>query len=89
MRPVACLDKLQGEESACMGILLPSLHIVKCRLNRDRDSGNFQHAIPLVEALLIEHHFYADMDVLMASAFHPHYTSVALKKIAPDSVAAV
>jgi hypothetical protein len=95
MEPVAaCLDKLQGEENAYMGILLPSLHIVKCRLERERDSGNLQHAIPLVEALLKGlntrfNHFYEDRDVLMATALHPHYTPVVLKKIAPDSVAAV
>ena len=77
-----------------MGILLPSLYIVKCRLDRERDSGNIQHAIPLVEALLKGlntrlNHFYTDMDVLMATALHPHYTPVVLKKVAPNSVAAV
>ena len=71
-----------------------SLHIVKYHLDRERDDGNLQHAIPLVEALLNGlitkfNHFYADMDVLMATALHPHYTPVVLKKIAPDSVAAV
>ena len=29
------------------------------------------------------------MDVLMATALHPHYTPAVLKKITPDSVAAV
>ena len=29
------------------------------------------------------------MDVIMATALHPHYTPAVLKKIAPDSVAAV
>ena len=77
-----------------MGILLLSLHIVKCRLDMERDSGNLQHAIPLGEALLKGlntryNHFYTDMDVLMATALHPHYTPVVLKKIAPDSVVAV
>ena len=77
-----------------MGILLPSLHIVKCRLDRERDDGNLQHVIPLVEALLKGlntrfNHFYANMDVLMATAIHPHYTPVVLKKIAHDSAAAV
>ena len=75
-----------------MGILLPSLHIVKCSL--ERDSGNLQYdAIPLVEALLKGlntrfNHFYAYIDV-MATALHLHCTPVVLKKIAPDSVATV
>ena len=88
------LRPAQREENAYMGILLPSLYIVKCRLDRERDSVNLQHAIPPVEALLKRLNtkfinFYAYMDVLMATPLHPHYTSVVLKKIAPDSMAAV
>ena len=77
-----------------MSILLPCFHIVKCYLGRERDSGNLQHAIPLMEALLKGlntrfNHLYADMDVLMAIALHSHYTPVVLKKTSPDSVTAV
>ena len=64
------LRSVQGEENAYMGIMLPSPHIVKCRLDRERDSCNLQHAIPLMKVMLKElntkfYHFYADMDVLM------------------------
>ena len=83
-----------GEENAYIGILLPSLYIVKCRLDRERDSGNLQHAIHLVKFLFKGlnarfNHFFTDMDALMATALHPHYTLVVLKNIAPDNVATV
>jgi hypothetical protein len=95
MEPVAnCLDRLQGEDTAYMGILLPNLHIMRTLLERQRDSGNLQYAKSLVEALLRGFekrfgHLYDDMDIVMATALHPHYTPAILRKVAPDSVPAV
>lgn len=95
MDPVAvCLDRLQGETNAYMGILLPSLHIMRSLLERQRDSVNLQYATPLVEALLKGFdtrfcHLYENKEVLMATAIHPHYTPAVLRKIAPAMVATI
>lgn len=91
---VACLDRLQGEANAFMGILLPHLHIMRSHLERQRDSGNLQHAKPLAEALIKGFdkrfcHLYKDEEVLMATAIQPHYTPAVLRKLAPDTVGAI
>jgi hypothetical protein len=88
------LDKLQGEDMAFMGILLPQLHLMKYHLETLRDGGTLQHAMPLVQALLKAYdkrfaNLYSDMRVLMATATHPHYTIDLLKTIAPDFLTAV
>ena len=53
MAPVAvCLDRLQAEENAYMGILLPNLMLLKLDLEKIRREGNLVYAGPLVDALL-------------------------------------
>jgi hypothetical protein len=98
MGPVAtCLDRLQAEYTADMGILLPNVHIMKTLLERLRDGNSLEYAQPLVEALLTQPsatkgfaarfgRLYEDQNILMATALHPHNTLVMLRKVVPDKV---
>eukprot|EP00096_Caligus_rogercresseyi_P013875 TRINITY_DN646_c0_g1_i10.p1 TRINITY_DN646_c0_g1~~TRINITY_DN646_c0_g1_i10.p1 ORF type:complete len:713 (-),score=162.64 TRINITY_DN646_c0_g1_i10:334-2472(-) len=92
MEPVAaCLDNLQAEEKAYMGMFLPSLFIMKLKLEKLQSDGNLSHAKPLVDALLDHNgrqgfkarfgHLFEDDDLLMATALHPHYKLVAVKNM--------
>ena len=96
MEPVAtCLDRLQAESTAYMGILLPNVHTMKTML--ERLSNSLEFAQPLVQALLRQQsaiqgfaarfgHLYEDQNVLMATALHPHNTLVMLTKVVPGKV---
>jgi len=86
-----CLDELQGEAKAYLGILLPTLHIMKQKLERIRDRRTLTFARPLVDALIRNYqkrfgHLYDDLGILMASATHPHYTPKVVDVLAPDRV---
>lgn len=53
MKPVAiCLDRLQAEVNAYMGILLPYLMLLKRDLQVIKREGELRYAGPLVDALL-------------------------------------
>ncbi|KAG0726041.1 hypothetical protein GWK47_037384 [Chionoecetes opilio] len=53
MKPVAiCLDRLQAEVNAYMGILLPYLMLLKRDLQAIKREGELRYADPLVDALL-------------------------------------
>lgn len=47
-----CLDRLQSDAKAYMGILLPNLQVMKMRLEMVKEAGNLKHAAPLVNHLL-------------------------------------
>ena len=96
MEPVAaCRESLQGSACTYMGSLLPTLHAMKIRLEELRTGGGLlQYAQPLVVALLQAYearfgHLYEDMNVLLASALHPHYTPVVLSVLAPAGIDAI
>ena len=91
MGPVAtCLDILQGEDGVFMGMLLPTLHIMKLKLEEIKTEGNLQFADKLVDSLLESFekrfkHLYKDIRVLLAMSLHPHYSYKMLAScIAPD-----
>lgn len=90
MEPVAeCLDMLQGEESAYMGILLPTLCVMKTLLNEHANNDDLEYAKPLVQAVLRGYqkrlaHLFEDSNLLMATALHPNFTPFLLQKIAPE-----
>ena len=95
MAPIAnCLDRLQTETNAYLGILLPNIQLTINTLEKLRDGNELHHARPLVVALLesLEKRFsqvFSDENVLLATALHPHYTLAVLKKITPDKVSSV
>lgn len=90
MQPVAqCLDMLQGEGEAYMGVLLPNLWLMRVSLEELLQTDELLHARPLVQALLRGHskrfgHLFQDGNLLMATALHPTFTPKALERIAPD-----
>lgn len=92
MAPVAMtLDSLQGEASAYMGNLLPTLYMLKLRLRELKNRGHLSHAKPLLEALLSGfenrfQHLFEDHDLLMASATHPWFTTKLTAKLNPTDV---
>ncbi len=94
MGPVAaCLDTIQGEANAYMGILVPNLHIMKTLLERQMESP-LEYAMPLAEALLSAYqrrfgHLYSQNNILMATALHPHYTPVVIGVVAPENLALI
>lgn len=84
----ACLDKLQAEEKAYMGCLLPQLRLLKDSLLRLSRDDTIRHAKNLVTYLLDQKtgdrqgprgfenrfgHLFKDMDLLMATAIHPNF----------------
>ncbi|XP_076052167.1 uncharacterized protein LOC143031784 isoform X2 [Oratosquilla oratoria] len=99
MEPVArCLSKLQGEENAYMGTLLPSLQLMRIALEELQADKTLQYAQPLVTALLGSKEsgrgFYGrfswvfeDDKIIMSSALHPHYTLALIHHFLPDKAA--
>ena len=89
MGPVAMpLVSLQGEASAYMGCLLPTLYMLKLRLWKLKTQGHLCHAVPLLEALLSGFekrfsHLFHDQSLLMASATHPWFTVKIAAKLSP------
>jgi regulator of RNase E activity RraB len=86
MKPVAiCLDILQSEENAYMGILLPNLKLMKDQVAALRTDASIVEGQELINYLLENHgnprvafkgrfeHLFQDMDLLMATALHPHF----------------
>ncbi len=76
--PVAkALDKIQGEEQAYLGSLLPIIAALIMML-QDFDNRPLVYCKPLVEALQngMKKRFgklMDDLDVLLAAAFHPQF----------------
>ena len=98
MQPVAiCLDRVQTEVNAYLGILLPNLILMRVSLERIRDAQGDQaliYAQPLVDALLRQKgnkggfekrfsHMFADQDLLMATALHPNHGISSFDFMAP------
>ncbi|KAG0713855.1 hypothetical protein GWK47_015266 [Chionoecetes opilio] len=78
MKPVAiCLDRLQAEVNAYMGILLPYLMLLKRDLQAIKREGELRYADPLIHAPL------CDEDLLMATLTHPNHGPFMLKHVAP------
>lgn len=88
MKPVvSSLDKLQSEKEAYMGVLLPTLYVLRSRLEAMR-TKNLKYAQPLLDYLLdcpvceekspkgFKARFsalFSEMDLLMATAIHPRF----------------
>ncbi|XP_019748720.1 uncharacterized protein LOC109529736 isoform X1 [Hippocampus comes] len=95
MKPVVdTLDNLRGEDSAYMGVLLPTLLVLKRWLLQHQQRGELQYAEPLVQSLLrgFEKRFgslFEDQDLLMASALHPSFTPAFLARIVPEQADAI
>ncbi|QQP56494.1 Uncharacterized protein FKW44_001175 [Caligus rogercresseyi] len=95
MKPVAiCLDWLQGEVNAYMGILLPYLMLLNREIQAIKREGELRYAGPLVDALLEQYgnvhgfnnrfmHLFNDEDLLMATLTHPNHSPFMLKHVAP------
>ena len=91
MKPVAkALDKLQGEEKAYLGCLLPTLAATQLLLE---EALNKPLAIckPLVRALLNVlnkrfGHLYEDKECLIAAGFHPKFRLIWLQLHDPGQV---
>lgn len=83
MRPIAAaLDKLQAEEQAYLGCMLPILALTVLSLREARDN-NLQFCLPLVEVLQwsIERRYgplFEDTEYLLAAAFHPRFFIIRL-----------
>jgi hypothetical protein len=86
MKPVAeCLDILQSEDNAFMGILLPNLKLMKDKLTSLKTDTSIKEGQELVNFLLENpnnarvafkgrfEHLFQDEDLLMATALHPHF----------------
>jgi hypothetical protein len=97
MQPVAtCLDILQSEENAFMGILLPNLRLMQEELIGLKTDTSIKEGQALVNYLLVNpqnpkiafrgrfEHMFQDEDLLMATALHPHFKLVVVGHICPD-----
>ncbi|KAG0715632.1 hypothetical protein GWK47_011487 [Chionoecetes opilio] len=99
MKPLAnCLDRLQTEENAYLGVLLPTLTLMRVALERMEEARGDQaltYAKPLVRALLRQEGnkggfnnrfsaMFKDLDLLMASALHPNYGMTTFNSVAPN-----
>ncbi|KAG0714401.1 hypothetical protein GWK47_014212 [Chionoecetes opilio] len=99
MKPLAnCLDRLQTEENAYLGVLLPTLTLMRLALERMEEARGDQaltYAKPLVRALLRQEGnkggfnnrfsaMFKDLDLLMASALHPNYGMTTFNSVAPN-----
>ena len=86
MKPVAiCLDTLQSEENAYMGILLPNLKLMKDQVAALRTDASIVEGQELISYLLENNdnprvafkgrfeHLFQDEDLLIATALHPHF----------------
>ncbi|XP_077404827.1 uncharacterized protein LOC144037315 isoform X5 [Vanacampus margaritifer] len=95
LTPVAdTLGSLQEEDNAYMGIVLPTLLVLKRWLLQHQQKGELQYAEPLLQALLrgFDKRFgslFEDQDLLMASALHPSFTPAVLARIVPDQTSAI
>ncbi|KAG0728240.1 hypothetical protein GWK47_032899 [Chionoecetes opilio] len=82
MKPLAnCLDRLQTEENAYLGVLLPTLTLMRVALERMEEARGDQaltYAKPLFSAM------FKDLDLLMASALHPNYGMTTFNSVAPN-----
>jgi len=78
MRPVAtALDKLQAEEQAYLGCMLPILATTVLSL-RELRATNLQFCLPLVDVLLMSidrrfGHLLQEKEYLLAAGFHPRF----------------
>ena len=94
MLPVAkALDKIQGEEQAYLGTLMPTVAATILRL-KDLNSKSLVYCSPLVDALLlgIEKRFgplLEDEECQLAAAFHPRFRLIWLEKYNYTKVAKV
>ncbi len=85
MEPVAiALDKLQGEEQAYLGCLLPTVAVTLMRLE-DARTRHLMFCDPLVRALLdgIRKRFgplFEDRECQLAAGFHPRFRLIWLQK---------
>ncbi|KAG0705271.1 hypothetical protein GWK47_024528 [Chionoecetes opilio] len=92
MKPLAnCLDRLQTEENAYLGVLLPTLTLMRVALERMEEARGDQaltYAKPLVRALLrpeaTREDLTTDLDLPMASALHPNYGMTTFNSVAPN-----
>jgi hypothetical protein len=86
MKPVAtCLDILQAEEKAYMGIFLPTIKLMKDQVAVLRTDNSIEEGQELISYLLENptkpnvafkgrfQHLFEDKDLLMATALHPHF----------------
>ena len=86
MKPVAeCLDILQSENNAFMGILLPNLKLMKDQLTKLKTDNTIKEGQELLKFLLENpvntriafkgrfENMFQDEDLLMATALHPHF----------------
>ena len=94
MLPVAkALDKIQGEDQAYLGILLPTVAATILRLKELNFKG-LVYCSPLIEALLagIDKRFgflLEDEECQLAAAFHPRFRLIWLEKYNNTKVARV
>jgi hypothetical protein len=97
MKAVAtCLDILQSEENAYMGILLPYLKFMQEQLNGLKTDTSIKDGQVLVNYLLKNpinskqgfhgrfKQYFEDEDLLMATALHPHFKLGVAGRISPD-----
>ena len=80
----AALDKVQGEDQAYLGSLLPTIAATAMKLS-DLKTKNLQYCRPLVDALLsgISKRFdnlQEDLECHLAAAFHPKFRLMWLEK---------
>ncbi|KAJ8045972.1 Zinc finger BED domain-containing protein 4 [Holothuria leucospilota] len=79
MKPVCqALDILQGEKTASLGFLLPTITCLREKLHDKKISGNLRYCVSLVDALLagISKRFgrlFQDNDYILASILHPRF----------------
>ncbi|KAG0704882.1 hypothetical protein GWK47_024615 [Chionoecetes opilio] len=104
MKPVVtCLDKLQMEKEAYMGVLLPTLYVLRDSL-RALESKPLKYARPLLQYLLENplsddkrpkgfkarfSFLFDNMDILMATAMHPLFKLPVVCLLNPEKVDAV
>ncbi|KAG0728881.1 hypothetical protein GWK47_003602 [Chionoecetes opilio] len=98
MKPLAnCLDRLQTEENAYLGVLLPTLTLMRVALERMEEARGDQaltYAKPWCvpscdrratrEDLTTGQRMFKDLDLLMASALHPNYGMTTFNSVAPN-----
>ena len=86
MKPVStCLDILQGEDKAYMGIFLPTIQLMKDQVEALRTDTSIVEGQELINYLLKHptkkdkafkgrfQHMFEDKDLLMATALHPQF----------------
>lgn len=79
MRPIClALDRLQCEEKAYTGILLPSLTMIIKKLHELKESNEVAVCIPLISVLIasVKNRFsdvFQSINFELAAALHPHF----------------